>query len=138
MQALRRQLYSKPSCGFCGALSPSRAACAVGRAPLLFSGKHVIRELSEFLRQEGEERRGTLDMSKEQQADVQAFCDHVPNIDLKAEIVVDDEAEIVVGDIATCRITLTRKNLKVRMRSAASFDRRRCRKPCADFEDVAS
>ncbi|CDJ40743.1 DnaJ domain-containing protein, putative [Eimeria tenella] len=75
-------------------------------------GKHVIRELSEFLRQEGEERRGTLDMSKEQQADVQAFCDHVPNIDLKAEIVVDDEAEIVVGDIATCRITLTRKNLK--------------------------
>ncbi|CDI75535.1 DnaJ domain-containing protein, putative [Eimeria praecox] len=75
-------------------------------------GKHVIRELGDFLRQEGEERRGTMDMSKEQQADIQAFCDHVPNIEIQAEIIVDDEAEIVVGDVATCRITMTRKNLK--------------------------
>ena len=88
-------------------------------------GKHVIRELSEFLRQEGEERRGTLDMSKEQQADIQAFCEHVPNIELQAEIVVDDEAEIVVGDVATCRITMTRKNLKVRDLQCNCFCKRR-------------
>lgn len=79
-----------------------------------FRGKHVIRELGDFLRQEGEERRGTVDMTPEQQADIQAFCEHVPILDIQAEIVVDDEAEIVVGDIATCRITITRKNLKVR------------------------
>lgn len=78
-------------------------------------GKHVIRELGEFLRQEGEDRRGTLDMSAEQQADIQAFCDHVAKVDLQAEVIVDDEAEIVVGDVATCRITMTRKNLKVRI-----------------------
>ncbi|CDJ30631.1 DnaJ domain-containing protein, putative [Eimeria mitis] len=75
-------------------------------------GKHVIRELGDFLRQEGEERRGTVDMSKEQLADIQAFCDHVPNIELRVDVIVDDEAEIVVGDVATCRITLIRKNLK--------------------------
>lgn len=75
-------------------------------------GKHVIRELGEFLRQEGEERRGTLDMSPEQQADIHAFCDHVTNMEIEAEVVVDDEAEIVVGDVATCRVTMTRKNLK--------------------------
>lgn len=75
-------------------------------------GKHVVRELGDFLRQEGDERRGTVDMSPEQQADIQAFCEHVPNIEIQAEVIVDDEAEIVVGDIATCRITLTRKNLK--------------------------
>ncbi|CDJ50550.1 DnaJ domain-containing protein, putative [Eimeria brunetti] len=75
-------------------------------------GKHPIRELSDFLRQEADERRGVVDMSKEQLADIQAFYDHVPNIELQAEIVVDDEAEIVVGDVATCRITMTRKNLK--------------------------
>lgn len=75
-------------------------------------GKHVIRELGDFMRQEGDERRGTVDMTPQQQADIQAFCDHVSNIEIQAEVVVDDEAEIVVGDVATCRITLTRKNLK--------------------------
>ncbi|XP_026193906.1 dnaJ protein ERDJ2A [Cyclospora cayetanensis] len=75
-------------------------------------GKNVIRELGDFLRQESDERRGTIDMTPEQLADIQAFSSHVPNIDIQAEIVVDDEADIVVGDIATCRIILTRKNLK--------------------------
>lgn len=65
------------------------------------------------MRQEGEERRGTVNMTAEQQADIQAFCEHVPNIDIQADVIVDDEDEIVVGDVATCRITLTRKNLKV-------------------------
>lgn len=81
---------------------------------MFIRGKHIIRELGEFLRQEGEERRGTLDMSPQQQADIQAFCDHVTNMEIEAEVVVDDEAEIVVGDVATCRVTMTRKNLKVR------------------------
>ncbi|KAL8450200.1 hypothetical protein Emag_003354 [Eimeria magna] len=70
--------------------------------------KHAIRDLGTFLSQGRE-----VDwLSEKENADIKAFCDHVSRMELKAEVIVDDEDEIVVGDIATCRITLTRKNLK--------------------------
>ncbi|KAL8426439.1 hypothetical protein Efla_005493 [Eimeria flavescens] len=70
--------------------------------------KHPVRDLGSFLSQE----RAVDFLSEKENADIKAFCNHVPRVELKADVVVDDEDEIVVGDIATCRITLTRKNLK--------------------------
>lgn len=76
-------------------------------------GKNPVRELADFMRQDPEERRGVVNMTPEQQLDIQAFCDHVPNVKLEATVVVEDESEIVVGDVATCHITMIRNNLKV-------------------------
>ncbi|KAL8433288.1 hypothetical protein ACSSS7_003972 [Eimeria intestinalis] len=80
--------------------------------------KHPIRDLGTFLNQGRE-----VDwLSEQENADIKAFSEHVSRMELKAEIIVDDEDEIVVGDIATCRITLTRKNLKMKLlRIAALF-----------------
>lgn len=45
-------------------------------------------------------------------ADVQAVFDQLPDIELTASVYVEDEDEICVGDIATCKVKLTRKHLK--------------------------
>eukprot|EP01055_Gregarina_sp_Pseudo9_P005870 Gregarina_sp_Pseudo_9__5869@NODE_915_length_2064_cov_32_646914_g859_i0_p1_GENE_NODE_915_length_2064_cov_32_646914_g859_i0NODE_915_length_2064_cov_32_646914_g859_i0_p1_ORF_typecomplete_len620_score140_62Sec63/PF02889_16/1_8e49DnaJ/PF00226_31/8_9e20Frag1/PF10277_9/0_66Frag1/PF10277_9/15Ca_hom_mod/PF14798_6/15Ca_hom_mod/PF14798_6/7_1e02Ca_hom_mod/PF14798_6/5_6DUF898/PF05987_13/0_12O_anti_polymase/PF01901_16/0_2O_anti_polymase/PF01901_16/2_3e02GPI2/PF06432_11/9e02GPI2/PF06432_11/59GPI2/PF06432_11/6_ len=44
--------------------------------------------------------------------DVRAVVSHMPNIELSASIYVEDEDEIGVGDIATCKIKLVREQLK--------------------------
>lgn len=79
-------------------------------------GKHAARELGDFLKQDNEERKGLLEMSADQQLDVQLFCRQVSRLSVDVEVYVEDEAEIVVGDFATCKVTLTRTNLKVRRR----------------------
>merc|ERR1712217_476340 len=48
----------------------------------------------------------------EQLLDVEAFCSHVSDMEMKCKIDVEDENEIVAGDIATVSVTLTRKNLQ--------------------------
>eukprot|EP00920_Eleutheroschizon_duboscqi_P014990 GHVT01034600.1.p1 GENE.GHVT01034600.1~~GHVT01034600.1.p1 ORF type:complete len:734 (+),score=170.09 GHVT01034600.1:165-2366(+) len=75
-------------------------------------GKNAVKELAEFLRQSPEERKGLSSMNAQQLADVQAFCMQVSSMEVKAVVEVDDEAEVVVGDVATCRVTMTRENLK--------------------------
>merc|ERR1711920_73033 len=51
-------------------------------------------------------------MSNQQLADIDSFCAHVSDMELKHTIEVEDEEDIVVGDIATITATLTRRNLK--------------------------
>ncbi|PFH33313.1 DnaJ family Sec63 protein [Besnoitia besnoiti] len=75
-------------------------------------GKHAARELGDFLRQDPEERKGLVEMDPSQQLDVQAFCHQVSRMKMDATVFVEDESEIVVGDFATCQVTLTRMNLK--------------------------
>ncbi|KFH15279.1 DnaJ family Sec63 protein [Toxoplasma gondii MAS] len=74
-------------------------------------GKHAARELGDFLKQDPEERKGLVDMSPDQQLDIQAFCHQVSRMKMEATVFVEDEAEIVAGDFATCHVTLTRTNL---------------------------
>jgi len=76
------------------------------------TSKHPISTLAEFLTQEPEQRRADLKMEPQEQADVDAFCLHVGDVDLKATIEVDDEAEIVVGDVATVTVQMQRKGLR--------------------------
>ncbi|CBZ52854.1 DnaJ domain containing protein, related [Neospora caninum Liverpool] len=78
----------------------------------LLKGKHAARELGDFLKQDPEERKGMVDMNADQQLDIQAFCHQVSRMKMEATVFVEDEAEIVAGDFATCHVTLTRTNLK--------------------------
>jgi len=51
-------------------------------------------------------------MEAQQLADVEAFCSHVSDMEVKADIETEGEKEVVVGDVATITVTLTRRNLK--------------------------
>lgn len=74
-------------------------------------GKNKVTTLREFLAKDPEQRKGMATMTPEQMLDVEAFCAHVSNMELKAIVEVEDEKDIVVGDIATVTAQLTRKNL---------------------------
>jgi len=74
------------------------------------AGKGVTM-LAEFLALDASERKSLLKMEPEQLLDVEAFCAYVGQVELKAVIEVEDEQEIVVGDVATVTVQLTRKNL---------------------------
>jgi translocation protein SEC63 len=75
-------------------------------------GKSPVHNLAEFLAQDPADRKGLNDMSDQQLLDVEAFAKHVSNMELKALVEVEDEGEIVVGDVATVQIQLTRKQLR--------------------------
>jgi len=75
-------------------------------------GKNAVSTLSDFLSRTAEQRRGLADMDPQQVADVEAFCVHVGDVEMKAVVEVEDEKDIVVGDIATVVCQLKRKNLR--------------------------
>lgn len=71
-----------------------------------------VSTLSEFLALDAEQRRDMLQMDGEKLLDVEAFCSHVGEIELKASVEVEDEQEIVVGDVATVTVQMMRKVLR--------------------------
>mmetsp|Transcript_38839 Transcript_38839/g.109766 ORF Transcript_38839/g.109766 Transcript_38839/m.109766 type:complete len:672 (+) Transcript_38839:98-2113(+) len=78
-------------------------------------GKKTITSLAEFLQRDPEQRKGLAMMDPQQLADIEAFCSHVSNVEMKAKVTVeaeDDEEVLVVGDIATVNVQLVRKNLQ--------------------------
>mmetsp|Transcript_25406 Transcript_25406/g.67163 ORF Transcript_25406/g.67163 Transcript_25406/m.67163 type:complete len:663 (-) Transcript_25406:57-2045(-) len=75
-------------------------------------GKNPVHTLQEFLAKDAAERKGLSEMSDQQILDIEAFCKHVSDMELKAVVEVEDEGEIVVGDVATVNIQLTRRNLR--------------------------
>lgn len=68
--------------------------------------------LAEFLATDAAERKALLKMEGQKLADVEAFCAHIAEVELKAIIAVEDEAEIVVGDVATVSLQMVRKHLR--------------------------
>jgi len=70
-----------------------------------------VTTLAEFLSTDAEQRKSMLKMEPNQLADIEAFCAHVGDVELKAIIEVEDEGEIVVGDVATVTVQLVRKHL---------------------------
>jgi len=75
-------------------------------------GKNAVSSLGDFLNKDPAERKGLANMGPQQLADIEAFCAHVSDVELKAIIEVEDEKDIVVGDVATVSIQLRRKNLR--------------------------
>jgi len=78
--------------------------CAIAAPPVL--------TLVDFLTLDADRRKGLLESCNPQHiADVDAFCSHVGEVVLKAKVEVEDEAEIVVGDVATVTVQILRKNI---------------------------
>jgi len=74
--------------------------------------KNAVTSLEAFIRKDPEQRQGLVQLEPQHAADVEAFVSHVSDVDLQARIEVEDEAEIVVGDVATVYVQLTRTNLR--------------------------
>jgi len=74
-------------------------------------GKFAVKRLQEFLQQSPDERKGIISMNPQEQADALAFCAHAPDLDVEAKVEVEDEKEIVVGDVGTVYVKLTLRNL---------------------------
>jgi len=74
--------------------------------------KTSITTLEEFLAQEADFRKELPKIEPHQLLDIEAFCRHVGQVELKATVEVEDESEIVVGDVATVTVHLIRKNLQ--------------------------
>lgn len=75
-------------------------------------GKNAVSSLADFLAKPAEERKGLAKMEPDQLMDIEAFATHVSDIELKAILEVEDEGDIVVGDVATVSCQLKRKNLR--------------------------
>jgi len=71
-----------------------------------------ITTLSEFLAKEPEERKAITKMTGDQLLDVEVFCAHAGKRKIQATIGVDDEAEIVVGDVAAVTVRMHWQHLK--------------------------
>eukprot|EP00929_Paragymnodinium_shiwhaense_P024344 TRINITY_DN15008_c0_g1_i1.p1 TRINITY_DN15008_c0_g1~~TRINITY_DN15008_c0_g1_i1.p1 ORF type:complete len:709 (-),score=202.40 TRINITY_DN15008_c0_g1_i1:175-2301(-) len=71
--------------------------------------------LMDFLKLTAERRRELLKTTisdSQKFADIDEFCAHVGEVELRAIAQVEDEAEIVVGDVATVTAQLRRRNLQ--------------------------
>jgi len=76
------------------------------------SGKSGCSSLLDFISKPVEQRKGMVEMNDQQVLDVEAFCKHVSDMEIQASVSVEDESEIVVGDIATATIQMKRRNLQ--------------------------
>merc|ERR1719506_354513 len=61
-------------------------------------GKKKVNTIADFFAVPKEERKGRL--NPEQQLDVQAFGEHLPDVNFECVVSVDDEDEICAGDVA--------------------------------------
>lgn len=75
-------------------------------------GKHAVTTLLEFIGKAPEERKGLAKMTPQEIQDVEEFCLHVSDMELRATVEVEDEKEIVVGDVATITVEMKRRNLR--------------------------
>mmetsp|Transcript_7145 Transcript_7145/g.15476 ORF Transcript_7145/g.15476 Transcript_7145/m.15476 type:complete len:666 (-) Transcript_7145:84-2081(-) len=75
-------------------------------------GKNAASSLAGYLAKDPDQRKGLSEMEANQIADIEAFCTHVSDVEMKAVCAVEDEPEIVVGDVATVTCQLLRRNLK--------------------------
>jgi len=74
--------------------------------------KKKITTLGNFLDQTPDERKTLSKVEDEQKIeDIEEFCRHVSRVDLDVKITVEDENDIVVGDVATVHCTLRRPNI---------------------------
>jgi len=74
-------------------------------------GKKAMNSIKDFIKQDSPERRALTKMTEEQQADIDDFLGNFPDVTLDVKVYVEDEDEIVVGDIVTVEYTLTRNHL---------------------------
>lgn len=75
--------------------------------------KTQINTLEEFLALGSDERKKWLmELEPDQRADIDAFCSHLGEVELRADIAVEGEKDLVVGDVATVTVQMKRKHLQ--------------------------
>lgn len=75
-------------------------------------GKNSVTTLKQFLDKPAEARKGLVDFTPDQLADIEEWTSHVASRKISARVEVEDETEIADGDIASVVITIDRPNLK--------------------------
>ncbi|GFE54828.1 hypothetical protein protein [Babesia ovis] len=70
-----------------------------------------IKTFGDYLALPMDAKKGLVGMTDAQKADVAAFCDYFPQIDLSVDVYVNDANDICVGDVITFEIKLTRLNM---------------------------
>jgi translocation protein SEC63 len=75
-------------------------------------GKNSVSTLTDFISKAPEERKGLANMQPQELADIEAFIQHVSDMEVTAKVEVEDEQSMVVFDVATVTITMVRKNLQ--------------------------
>ncbi|CAI5701142.1 hypothetical protein KXD40_004278 [Peronospora effusa] len=78
----------------------------------IVTGKSAVRSMHQYIAMKPEERKGLVDLSEENRAEVNKVLEMMPNMELQISIAVDDEEFIAEGDIMTVTVKLTRKNVK--------------------------
>jgi preprotein translocase subunit Sec63 len=78
----------------------------------ILTGKHAVRSMHDYLELDPEKRKGLVNLSEEEKAEVNKVCQMMPNMGIEITIGVEDEEQIAEGDIMTVTIKLTRKNVK--------------------------
>ncbi|KAK2195603.1 bifunctional DnaJ domain/Immunoglobulin E-set/Sec63 domain/Chaperone J-domain superfamily/C2 domain superfamily/Translocation protein Sec63 [Babesia duncani] len=71
-------------------------------------GKNATKSVSYFVNQSRQDRRGTVTLTPEELADVDAFCEFYPRPELSVKVYVADSQEIYLDDLLTVDITLKR------------------------------
>jgi len=76
--------------------------------------KGSVGNLSEFVGKDPEQRQQLLlkTFSAQKVADIEAFCQHCTDMEVTATVEVEDEDQIVEGDVVAVTVKMTRKKLK--------------------------
>eukprot|EP00743_Colponemidia_sp_Colp-15_P003355 GILK01003627.1.p1 GENE.GILK01003627.1~~GILK01003627.1.p1 ORF type:complete len:673 (-),score=156.53 GILK01003627.1:209-2227(-) len=74
------------------------------------TGKFAVANLKDFVK--AEHRKGLAKLTDEELQDVDAFCAHVPDMNIEYNVAVEDEDEIVEGDVCTVTVKMERLNLR--------------------------
>ncbi|KAJ1613712.1 DNAJ domain-containing protein [Cryptosporidium canis] len=75
-------------------------------------GKTAARNFVDFIKQNPADRKGLAEFNESQKLDIEAFCNLISPIAVDSKVIVDDEQDIVVGDLGTIEISIDRTNLK--------------------------
>lgn len=75
------------------------------------TGKNGARSLGQYIELKEEDRKGMAKMTPEQREEVNSVIKKLPLLDVKTDVFVDDEEEMLAGDILTIKITMTRQNI---------------------------
>lgn len=75
-------------------------------------GKNQASGVLEFFSKDKADRKGLQKMNDQQMLDIEAFEHHLTQLQVDVNVAVEDEEDIVEGDVVTVTVKMTRLNLK--------------------------
>mmetsp|Transcript_36914 Transcript_36914/g.57635 ORF Transcript_36914/g.57635 Transcript_36914/m.57635 type:complete len:665 (+) Transcript_36914:89-2083(+) len=81
------------------------------KAIMAAKGSVAEKNLPAFLAKKDAEKPGLAKLSPEQREECLAVCKILPDLETAVEVFVEDEEQVAEGDLVTCKVTLTRRNV---------------------------